>query len=82
MLSFTGRAELAAMSEVCRVQLRLDLLPGGLVQADFQSAHQVRWNDWAEIGTVHTERVIVTITSTITSNIEVDEVISRLYEGV
>ena len=80
MLSFTGRAELAAMSEVCRVQLRLDLLPGGLVQADFQSAHQVRWNDWAEIGTVHTERVIVTIT--ITSNIEVDEVISRLYEGV
>ena len=86
MLSFTGRTELAAIRELCLVQLSLDLLPAGLVQDHFHSAHQFGGDGGADLGTVPTERIIVmiaiTITITIISNIDVDKVILRLYESV
>ena len=89
MLSLTRRAKLATMREVGPVQLRLDLLPAGLVEADLQSAHQIGRNDWADLGTVQSESLIVTISVTfsvtnnaIRSNVDIDKIILRLYEGV
>ena len=86
MLSVTGRPELASITEVCLVQLRLCLLPALVGQTDFESAHQVGGDGGADRGTVQTEPIIgiimITITVTIISNVDVDKVILRLYEGL
>ena len=86
MLSSTERPILASITEVGLVQLRLCLLPALLGQADSESAHQVGGDGGAVRGNVQTEPgsgiIIITLTVTIISNIKVDEVILRLYEGL
>ena len=86
MLSSTERPELTSITEVGLVQLRLGLLPALLGQADSEPAHQVGGDGGAQRGNVQTEPssgiIMITVTVTIISNVDVDKVILRLYEGL